>query len=221
MAFGSSQSFEPRLGTVQFIFGVIYAMITLIALCLAFYVVQDGGEPYIHYFMAALFGIMAIKSFVIHKKVKDLLKNGVYYPGKVDSIEPVRGITIIKGVVDVKDHGLIYIESRLVGESVAHELKTFMQDYKLDSLPALVVGTNTKKPRGLFTIKCNHGHLDPASAVLQGTTLEELEQIKNQDSAFDETTAKAKEQTRLQEQAKQESKEENQVNKETQVQSKE
>lgn len=171
MAFGSNQTFEPRVGTAQLVFGIIYVLITLIALVLALYVKQtEGSDPWLHYFMAALFGIMAIKSFIIHARIKKLLQNGVYYEAQVDSCEPVRGITIIKGVCDVKDYGLIHIESRLVGESVAHEINRYMQEHKQNTLPALVVGIESGRPRGMFTVKGLHGHLIEDSAKLKDSS---------------------------------------------------
>ena len=36
MAFTFTQSFDPRIGTMQKIFGVIYVLITLVAISLAF-----------------------------------------------------------------------------------------------------------------------------------------------------------------------------------------
>lgn len=162
----TNQSFDPRVATAQLIFGVIYVMITLIALCLAFYV-QSEKEPYLYYFMAVLFGLMAAKSFFIFSRTRTLLKEGVYHEAKVDDITAVRGITTIKGTCEIKDFGLIYIESRLVGESIAHELTKFMKDRKQNSLPALVVGINGNRPRGMFSIKSKYGHLDEESAMLK------------------------------------------------------
>lgn len=168
MAFGSNQTFEPRVGTAQLIFGVVYSLITLTALVLALYVRQtEGSEPWLHYFMSALFAIMALKSFIIHARIKKLLQTGVYYEAKVQSCEPVRGITIIKGECDVKDYGLIHIESRLVGEAIAHEINRYLQEHKQEYLPALVVGESSNRPRGMFTVKGLHGHLIEESARLK------------------------------------------------------
>lgn len=189
MAFTISQSFDPRIGTMQKIFAVIYVLITLVALSLAFYVRSEGQDGYLQFFMAALFAIMAIKSFYIANRVKNLLTNGKYFSAKVDSVEPVRGITVIKGVVDIPDYGLIYIESRLAGETPARELKRYLEEHKQDHLPALVVAANTKHPRGMFTIKCKNGHLDKSSAVLK--TEEELAaEAKATDAASDAATPK-------------------------------
>lgn len=165
----TNQSFDPRVGTAQLIFGVIYTMITLIAVCLAFYVQQDK-EPYLYYFMAVLFALMAAKSFFIFSRNKTLLKEGVYYEAKVDSIEGVRGITVIKGVCEIAEFGPIYIETRLVGETIARELKKYLEDNKQDHLPALVVGLKGNRPRGMFAIKSKYGHLDEESAVLRDPT---------------------------------------------------
>lgn len=165
----TNQSFDPRVGTAQLIFGVIYTMITLIAVCLAFYVQQDK-EPYLYYFMAVLFALMAAKSFFIFSRNKTLLKEGVYYEAKVDSIEGVRGITVIKGVCEIAEFGPIYIETRLVGETIARELKKYLEDNKQEHLPALVVGLKGNRPRGMFAIKSKYGHLDEESAVLRDPT---------------------------------------------------
>lgn len=163
----SSQSFEPRVGTAQFVFGVIYVLITLIALSLAFYVRSTGQNGYLQMFMAVLFAIMAVKSFYIARRIKSLLSNGSYCEAEVDSCEPVRGITVIKGVIDVPEFGLIHIESRLVGEAPAHEIKRYMQEHNQNKLPALIVGASTNRPRGMFTVKCKNGHLVEESLILQ------------------------------------------------------
>lgn len=167
MAFTFTQSFDPRIGTMQKIFGVIYVLITLVAISLAFYVRSIGQDGYLQFFMAALFGIMALKSFYISNRVKNLLKNGVYFKAKVDSVEAVRGITVIKGIVEIPDFGPIYIESRLAGETPARELQRYLDERKQEFLPALVVGAQGKHPRGMFTINCKNGHLDESSAELQ------------------------------------------------------
>lgn len=181
MVFGSNQTFEPRTGTAQLIFGIIYTLITLTALMLALYTRQNQGEePWLHYCMAFIFALMAIKSFVIHARVKSLLKSGVYYEAKVESCEANRGITVLTGTCDVKDYGLIHIESRLVGETVAHEINRFLQDNKQETLPALVVGESSRKPRGMFTVKCLHGHLIEDSARLKGVATANSSQEKEQ-----------------------------------------
>ena len=185
MAFSTNQSFEPRIGTAQMIFGVIYTFITLIALCLAFYERQDGGDGYLQLCMAVLFAIMAGKSFFISARVKRLLREGVYFEAQVDSCEPVRGITVIKGVCDIPNYGLIHIESRLVGENIGRELKAFMADHKQNKLPALVVGADGKYPRGMFTVKGLHGHLIPESAMLKGQTADDLAEQKQNNSALE------------------------------------
>lgn len=194
--FGSNQSFEPRVGTAQLIFGVIYTIITLIALCLAYYVSLDGRAPYLHLFMAALFALMALKSFIICKRVKNLMAHGVYTEAEVDAIEPIRGITTIKGRCTLPSGEIIAIESRLVGETVAKELQSFLAAQGQTKLPALVVGVGSKRPRGMFTVKCLHGHLIEDSAHLQNA--------KVQPSAADDAaTAQAKAATRAAEEQKQ------------------
>ena len=203
MAFSTQQSFEPRVGTAQLVFGVIYTFIMLIALCMAFYAMQEGRDYYLSLFMGVLFALLAAKSFFISARVKKLVREGVYMEAQVDSCEPVRGITVIKGVCDVPNYGLIHIETRLVGESICHEIKTFMADHQQFKLPALVVGANTNHPRGMFTVKGDHGHLVVKSAMLRGQTAEDLEAQKQNNSALDDATARAKAATRLAEEQKQ------------------
>lgn len=194
--FGPNQSFEPRVGTAQLIFGVIYTIITLIALCLAYYVTLEGRTPYLHLFMALLFAIMALKSFIICKRVKTLMANGRYAEAEVSSVEPVRGITVIKGTCALPNGDSIEIESRLVGETAAKELKAYLAEQKQSKLPALVVGVNGPRPRGMFTVKCLHGHLIEASAHLKSAPPKDS-------AADDEATARAKAATRAAEEQKQ------------------
>ena len=194
--FGPNQSFEPRVGTAQLIFGVIYTIITLIALCLAYYVTLEGRTPYLHLFMALLFAIMALKSFIIYKRVKTLMANGQYAEAEVSSVEPVRGITVIKGTCALPTGDSIEIESRLVGETAAKELKAYLAEQKQSKLPALVVGVDGPRPRGMFTVKCLHGHLIEASAHLKSAPPKDS-------AADDEATARAKAATRAAEEQKQ------------------
>ena len=194
--FGPNQSFEPRVGTAQLIFGVIYTIITLIALCLAYYVTLEGRTPYLHLFMALLFAIMALKSFIIYKRVKTLMANGQYAEAEVSSVEPVRGITVIKGTCALPNGDRIEIESRLVGETAAKELKAYLAEQKQSKLPALVVGVDGPRPRGMFTVKCLHGHLIEASAHLKSAPPKDS-------AADDEATARAKAATRAAEEQKQ------------------
>lgn len=194
--FGPNQSFEPRVGTAQLIFGVIYTIITLIALCLAYYVTLEGRTPYLHLFMALLFAIMALKSFIICKRVKTLMANGQYAEAEVSSVEPVCGITVIKGTCALPNGDSIEIESRLVGETAAKELKAYLAEQKQNKLPALVVGVDGPRPRGMFTVKCLHGHLIEASAHLKSAPPKDS-------AADDEATARAKAATRAAEEQKQ------------------
>lgn len=133
---------------------------------------------------------MALKSFYISNRVKNLLKNGVYFKAKVDSVEAVRGITVIKGIVEIPDFGPIYIESRLAGETPARELQRYLDERKQEFLPALVVGAQGKHPRGMFTIKCKNGHLDESSAELQDENAQ-----KSADAAATQSTETAQTQS--------------------------
>ena len=181
----SSQSFEPRVGTAQFVFGVIYVLITLIALSLAFYVRSEGQDGYLQMFMAVLFAIMAVKSFFIASRIKSLLNNGTYIEAEVDSCEPVRGITVIQGVIDVPEFGLIHIESRLVGEAPAHEINRYMKEHNQNKLPALIVGVKSNRPRGMFTVKCKNGHLVEESLILQEQKEAAAQKAKELEQEFD------------------------------------
>lgn len=190
----SSQSFEPRVGTAQFIFGVIYVLITLISISLAFYVRSQGQDGYLQLFMSGLFAIMAFKSFFISRRIRNLLNNGTYCEATVESCEPVRGITVIKGTIDVPEFGIIHIESRLVGEAPAHEINRFLQDKKQTMLPALIVGANTGRPRGMFTIKCQNGHFVEDSADLKSQQPEQAangEKTSTSETASDAAAAVA------------------------------
>lgn len=167
LMFSRSHSFEPRVGTAQLIFGIVYTCIVITALLLALYSYSKGNtEPYMHYFMAAVFAIMAIKSFYLYHKVKTLIKHGVHTVGTLTSCDPVRGITILKAEVDVKDYGIINIETRLAGETVAHEIKRYLSEHHTDKVPVMVVG-NAKRPRGMIMIRTKAGRLDPQSIELK------------------------------------------------------
>ena len=146
--------------------------------------------------MALLFAIMALKSFIIYKRVKTLMANGQYAEAEVSSIEPVRGITVIKGTCALPNGDRIEIESRLVGETAAKELKAYLAEQKQSKLPALVVGVDGPRPRGMFTVKCLHGHLIEASAHLKSAPPKDS-------AADDEATARAKAATRAAEEQKQ------------------
>ncbi len=143
MAFTFTQSFDPRIGTMQKIFGVIYVLITLVAISLAFYVRSIGQDGYLQFFMAALFGIMALKSFYISNRVKNLLKNGVYFKAKVDSVEAVRGITVINFMAAL--FGIMALKSFYISNRVKNLLKNGVYfKAKVDSVEAV---------RGITVIK--------------------------------------------------------------------
>ena len=157
-----AQTFEPRVGIAQLVFGLIYAFITGIAVVLAFkvYEASGGQQPYLQYLFVVLFAIMAGKSFYIYARTKILYSTGTHTTGTVESIEPSHGITLVKGCIKLKDGRELYIESRYAGESVAHEIRHFLDEQKTKKLPALVVEENGKHPRGMFVIHTYAGHLD-------------------------------------------------------------
>ena len=132
----------------------------------------------------------------IYQRVKTLMANGQYAEAEVSSVEPVRGITVIKGTCALPNGDSIEIESRLVGETAAKELKAYLAEQKQNKLPALVVGVDGPRPRGMFTVKCLHGHLIEASAHLKSAPPKDS-------AADDEATAHAKAATRVAEEQKQ------------------
>ena len=152
-------SFEPRVGTAQFVFGILYTLIALSALMLALAALKSGNDPKIQYFMLTLFLILAIKSFFIFFRVKKMLREGVRVNATFSACEAVRGITIVKATYDVKGYGPIEIQTRLAGESVSHEIKRYLEN-KPKLVPALIVGANGKHPRGMILIRTVAGHLD-------------------------------------------------------------
>ena len=91
---------------------------------------------------------------------------------------------------------IIANESRLVGETVAKELQRFLAAQGQTKLPALVVGVGSKRPRGMFTVQCLHGHLIEDSARLKSAPRQES-------AADDAATAQAKAATRAAEEQKQ------------------
>lgn len=166
--FARSHSFEPRVGKVQKIFGICYLILALTGVALALYAQSMGSEPYLQYFMTVLFIVMAGKSFYIAHRVSNLIKNGVPVTAEITDITPVRGITIIRASIDVKNYGVISIEHRLAGMKVAEELNTYLAENG-STVPALLVGADTKHPRGMLTLRTVSGHLDRDSVSLLKT----------------------------------------------------
>ncbi len=159
-------SFEPRVGIAQMVFGIIYAFLTGIFCVLAYKVWQADLErgvneiPALQIVFVALFGFLAAKSFFIYARIRVLYETGEHTVGRVESIVPQRGITIVTGTIDINDRECITVESRFAGEAVAHELQRFLDDHKTKYLPALVVDKKGKHPRGMFVVKTYAGHLD-------------------------------------------------------------
>lgn len=156
-------SFEPRLGTAQLVFGIIYGFIAGIGLVLAIYTWINSGHqhPWTQYFFVVLFLVLATKSFVIFARTRILYSTGRHVAGRVDSITAQKGLTVVTGYVPVNDTEEIMIESRYAGMSVAKELERFLTEQHTRKLPALVVGGGKQSPRGMFLIKTHAGHLDP------------------------------------------------------------
>lgn len=156
-------SFEPRLGTAQLVFGIIYGFIAGIGLVLAIYTWINSGHqhPWTQYFFVLLFGVLAAKSFLIFARTRILYSTGRHVAGRVENITAQKGLTVVTGYVPVNDKEELLIESRFAGMAVARELERFLTEQHTRSLPALVVGDAKVSPRGMFLIKTHAGHLDP------------------------------------------------------------
>lgn len=153
-------SFEPRIAIVQLIFGVIYSFVTVIGVLLAVEVQSKGGNALLQYFFVLLFGFLAGKSFYIYASVRIAKNTGVHTVAIVDNIVATHGITIVEGTLTLPDNTTLPFESRFAGETVAKELKRFLDDNKTKKLPALLVNKDTKRPKGQFLIRTKAGHLD-------------------------------------------------------------
>ncbi len=155
-------SFEPRMGTAQLVFGIIYGFMAGVGIVLAIYTFINSQHhvPWTQVAFCALFLALAGKSFFLYAQVRILFLNGRHTLGKVESIEAARGITVVTGTVKLEGGGEIQIESRLAGEHCAQELEGFLRDQRTRNLPALVVNEK-KRPRGMFLIRTHAGHLDP------------------------------------------------------------
>ncbi len=155
-------SFEPRIAIVQLIFGIIYAFVTGVGVILAMRVLEQTHEqPWLQYFFVVLFGVLAGKSFWIFAMTRIAQNTGIQTIARVENIVPTHGITIIEGMLVMPDETTLPIESRFAGESVAHELKRFLDENKTKKLPALLVNKDSKHPRGQFLVRTRAGHLDP------------------------------------------------------------
>ncbi|MBU3827265.1 MAG: hypothetical protein IAA31_07225 [Candidatus Anaerobiospirillum merdipullorum] len=161
-------SFEPRVGKAQLFFGVCYSLIVIISLVLALYVKLNdlGGEPYMQYFMAALFGLLALKSFYLYRRVQRLITEGVRTQADFVSCESVRGITIVRARTEVEGYGPIEFEQRLAGVRLADEIKRVLAERKQDKLPCLLIDAHSRHPRAMLTIATDHGRLKPESLNL-------------------------------------------------------
>ncbi len=160
-------SFEPRVGKAQLFFGICYSLIVLISLMLALYVkLNEQGEPYMQYFMAVLFALLALKSFYLYQRVKKLIAAGQPAQAEFLSCESVRGITVVRARTEVAGYGPIEFEQRLAGVRLADEIKRVLAERKQDKLPCLIIGGNSRHPRAMLTIATDHGRLKPESLDL-------------------------------------------------------
>ncbi len=155
-------SFEPRMGTAQLVFGIIYGFMAGIGIVLALYTFINSNHhiPWSQVLFCVLFLVLAGKSFYLYAQVRILFQNGRHTIARVNDIVARRGITTVSGMVKLEDGSEIEIESRLAGEQCAKELEDFLNEQRTRNLPALVVNEK-KHPRGMFLIKTHAGHLDP------------------------------------------------------------
>ena len=172
----NSTTFDPRIATAQAVFGVIYILITLIALSLGFYARaqalaagEEEAQPWIQYFMALLFALLALKSFCIVRRTLSLLRHGRRVAATVVECGSSRGISTIRARAELDGGHAIIFETRYAGEAVARELHDHLTASGSDAVPALIVGEG-RLSRGMVAIRSEHGHLDPASLLLPAAT---------------------------------------------------
>ena len=157
-------SFEPRFGIAQLIFGIIYGFIAGIGLVLAIYTWTQSGHqhPWTQYFFVLLFGVLAAKSFFMYAKTRILYSKGTHTVGKVEEIIADKGLTYVRGFIELpQSKEPLHFESRYAGMSIEKELHRFLDEQHSQFLPALLVDED-KNPKGMFLIKTHAGHLDPA-----------------------------------------------------------
>lgn len=161
----SSNSFDPRIITMQLVFGIIYAFLTLIMIVMGFSVDGTAGQasPAFFFIFALIFAFMTAKCVLIIRHYKNLMKNGVKTEAQLISCEAIRGITYLRAKVKLENTDEFEIETRLAGTTISHEITHYMQEHDIKTVPVLVVAQNTRRPRGLILIKGKQGHLDTSS----------------------------------------------------------
>ena len=162
-----NHTFEPRAGKAQLFFAICYSLIVLISALMAIYVkVELNGQPYMQYFMAALFALLAFKSFYLYKRSKTLIAQGVRSTAELLSCESVRGITIVRARVDIPDYGPVEVEQRLAGVRLADDINAFLKEHHQRELPCIIIAGSTRHPRAMLTVATDHGVLKPESIAL-------------------------------------------------------
>lgn len=163
-----NHSFEPRIGKAQLFFGICYSVIVIIALMLAVYVkmTYPDQEPYMQYFMAVLFALLAAKSFFLYRRIKNLIARGTRAQATLLSCEAVRGITVVRAELEVPNYGRIEFEQRLAGTRVAGEINRYLTEHKQQKLPALIIAGDSRHPRAMLTVSSKGGHLIEQSLAL-------------------------------------------------------
>lgn len=195
----SSTTFDPRIATAQAVFGIIYLLITLVALSLAFYARaqalaagEEETQPWIQYFMALLFALLALKSFCIVRRTLSLLRHGRRVAATVVECGSSRGISTIRARAELGEGHAIIFETRYAGEAVARELHEHLQRTGSDAVPALIVGEG-RLSRGMVAIRSDHGHLDPASLLHAGAAVPGAAEGGDASAAAAEVTAAGRE----------------------------
>ncbi|MCR5084270.1 MAG: hypothetical protein K6A65_02050 [Succinivibrionaceae bacterium] len=159
-------SFDPRAGTAQLCFGAIYLTIALG--CSISALSAGGAAPMFTWFMAALFGIMAAKSLFLALRSRAQLSSAQPAVATVTSCEADRGITVVQGTVEMDNGDPLPIESRYAGAAVARDIEDYLAGRHDRHLPALVVGRDTRRPRGMFNLKVARGRMvEPRPAAKQ------------------------------------------------------
>lgn len=169
------QSFEPRYGIAQLVFGVIYAFVAASGAVMSWYILQNtGNHPLMQYFFTVLFGILAAKSFYIFFHSRKLRATAENTCATVEEITGSHGITIVRGSIELNEKVSLLFESKYAGEILARELNRFLKQQKITLLPALLVDKNGRQPKGMFLITTSAGHLE------QDVLKEQTDRLKQQ-----------------------------------------
>lgn len=129
------------------------------------------SQAYVWYVLAILFALLAVKSFFIAIRVKNMVANGRKAVATLIEAQASRGISIVRAKVETGE-GTIGIETRYAGETIAKELTEYLKEHETDRLPALIVGKG-RSLKGMLAVRSSYGRLDLASVSVEGIGGEE------------------------------------------------